>query len=249
MRMNVKKRELEIAVAGQAAEAFLYSPAGGPAPGVLLLTDIKGIRAVYHEQAERLAAEGFAVLLPNVFFRAGRLPLFGFPFQPGEDRTVKRMQELFAALTPENQLADAAVYTGVLSASPEVTKGALGVVGYCFTGAMALRAAAACADRYRAAASFHGGKLVVDQASSPHLLLPELRAALHFGHAVEDQSMPKEAIDKLADSLAAWGGSYVNKIYDGALHGWTNRDSPIYNAPQAEAAFADLLALLRRELT
>lgn len=246
--MSVKKRELEIAVAGQRAEAYLYAPEGSPRPGVLLLTDIKGIRPVYHEQAERLAGEGFAVLLPNVFFRGGRLPLFSFPFQKGEERTDKRMQELFAALTPEMQLADAPLYVDYLASRSEVRSGPLGVVGYCYTGAMAMRVAAACPSRIRAAASFHGGGLYTDHASSPHLLLPRIRAVLHLGHAVEDKSMPKEAIEKLEAALAAWGGKYVSKIYEGALHGWTNPDVPIYNRAQAEAAFAALVALLRGSL-
>ena len=59
--MNVRKQSLEITVASQAVEAYLYAPEGQPGSGLLLLTDIKGIRPVYHEQAERLAREGFIV--------------------------------------------------------------------------------------------------------------------------------------------------------------------------------------------
>lgn len=244
--MSIVTRSLEIAVAGQAVEAFLYGMTDARGPGILLYTDIKGIREVYHEQAMRLAEAGYAVLVPNVFFRWGRLPLFDFPFRPGEERTAKRLQELFAALTPEMQMADSAAYVDFLLGQKEVRAGSLGVVGYCYTGGMALRTAAVRADQVSVAASFHGGNLCTEQESSPHRLLPKIRASLWAGHAVEDKSMPPEMIAKLDEALRAWGGEFTSKVYEGALHGWTNRDSPIYNEAQATAAFRDLLGELKR---
>src|SRR5262245_20235966 len=139
--MTVKRREFAIAVGGQKAEGFFYC-GEADAPGLLLYTDIKGVRAVYHEQAERLATEGFAVLMPNVFFRESRLPVWAFPFQPGEARTMKRIDELKAALTPDQQLADGGEYVDCLRKLPGVKAGPVGVVGYCYTGGMALRTAA-----------------------------------------------------------------------------------------------------------
>jgi carboxymethylenebutenolidase len=244
----INKHEVEIAVAGQRAEAFLYQPASATRPGVLLLPDIKCVRPVYHAQAERLAGEGFAVLLPNVFYRSGALPTWEFPFNMAEERTMKRMQELKTSLTADAQIADARAYVDFLSALPGVSKGPMGVVGYCFTGSMAVRVAAACPERIHAAASFHGGNLHTDQPDSPHLLLPRVRAALHFGHAYNDKSMTAEAIAKLEDALRAWGGKFESKVYGHAAHGWTNPDVPIYDREQAEAAFAALLSLLRGAL-
>jgi carboxymethylenebutenolidase len=247
--MNIKKREFEIATPTQKAQAFLFIPEGGPKPGVLLYTDIKGIRATTHEMAERLAAQGFAVLMPHVFYRAGDPPLFTFPFQPGEERTVKRLQELKDALTSDMQLEDSKNYVHFLEGQSSVRPGPMGVVGYCYTGGMAMRTAAVCPDKIRAAASFHGGGLANDLPTSPHLHLPKIKAALYFGHAVEDKSMQLEEIKKLGSALEAWGGRYVNKTYEGALHGWTKSDSPIYNPAQAEAAFKALTEFLKGSLT
>ena len=245
----MKRQEIPIAVAGQSADAYFFTGDDErPRPGMLLLTDIKGIRLAYEEQAERLVKAGFAVLLPNVFFRGGRPPLFPFPFQSGEIKTVHRLQELFAALPPEAQLADAEIYLDCLTKMSGVRSGSLGVVGYCYTGAMAIRAAAACPSKVQAAASFHGGNLFTDLPESPHLLLPKIKAALHIGHAVDDKSMPAEAIASLDKALGAWGGKFTSKVYAGAQHGWTNRDSPIFNLPQAEQAFADLISFLRETL-
>jgi carboxymethylenebutenolidase len=82
----------------------------------------------------------------------------------------------------------------------------IGVVGYCFTGAMALRIAAEIPGKVAAMASFHGGRLVTGDADSPHLLLPKVEARLYFGHAVEDSSMTAQNIATLEKALADWSG-------------------------------------------
>ncbi len=66
--------------------------------------------------------------------------------------------------------------------------------------------------------------------------------SLYFGHAVNDHSMPKEAIEKFEGALKAWGGKYESETYQ-AAHGWTVADSAAYNQPEAEKAFKKLTAL------
>lgn len=124
----------------------------------------------------------------------------------------------------------------------------MGVVGYCFSGGMALRTAAARPEKIAAAASFHGGRLYTDSMSSPHLALPRVKARLYFGHAVDDRTMPAEAIAKLDQALQEWGGNYESEVYEGAYHSWTVPDSPVYNQPQAERAYGKLKELLASTL-
>ncbi|HVB37671.1 MAG TPA: dienelactone hydrolase family protein [Vicinamibacterales bacterium] len=226
-------------------DGFFYHPGGGRRPGVIFLTDIGGIRESNRGMARRLAAEGYAVLLPNVFYRTGRPPVMDFPVKMGDEKTVKRLAELREPLTPEAMARDASTYVDYLATRDDVAAGPMGVVGFCFTGAMALRTAAARPDRVAAVASFHGGGLYKDEPASPHRLLPKLMkgARLHVGHAVEDRGMPAEAIEQFDRALAAWGGAYDSEVYDGARHGWTVPDSPVYNEPQAERAYAKLKGL------
>jgi carboxymethylenebutenolidase len=99
-----------------------------------------------------------------------------------------------------------------------------------------------------AAASFHGGQLVTDGPDSPHSELPKVTAELYFGHAVEDQSMPPAAIEKLDDALKGWGGAYQSEIYEGARHGWSVPGRPVYDEAQSERHFAKLFDLLKRNL-
>lgn len=119
----------------------------------------------------------------------------------------------------------------------------MGVVGYCFTGKMAVYTAMSRPDKIAAAASFHAGGLATDAPDSPHLALPLIKARLYFGYATNDKSMPPEAIEKLNHALQAWGGKYESEAYEGAFHSWTVPDSPVYNQPQAERAFGKLTEL------
>ena len=62
------------------ADCYLTKPAGDAArPGVLFMIDAIGLRPRIEEMADRIAAEGYVVLAPNVFYRAGRAPLWETP--------------------------------------------------------------------------------------------------------------------------------------------------------------------------
>lgn len=241
--------EIQIRTDDGTADGAFFRPEGTRrSPGVIHLTDIGGIRPAYREMARRLAAKGYAVLMPNVFYRTGRPPMFDFKPTMGEERTMKRFAELSGPLTPQAMERDASAYVDSLAAYDSVIDGPVGVVGYCFTGAMALRAAAARSDKIAAAASFHGGGLFTDAPTSPHLVLPRVKARLYFAHAVQDRSMPQEAIEKLDRALQAWGGKYESEVYEGASHGWTASDRPVYNPSQADRAFEKLTELFVQTL-
>ena len=235
---------IEIRTADGTADGFLYRAEGARrSPGVIHLTDIGGIRPSHREMARRLAEKGYTVLMPNVFYRTTKPPVLDVKIGMGDERTMKRFGELRAPMTPEAVERDAKAYVNFLAAHDAVSAGSIGVVGYCFTGAMAMRTAAAMPDKVAAAASFHGGGLYTDEPSSPHLVLPRIKARLYFGHATKDRSMPQEAIEKFDRALAAWGGKYESEVYEGAFHGWTTPDAPVYNQPQADRAFGKLTEL------
>jgi len=243
------EKEIEIRTADGTADGILFQPEQGRRyPGVIHLTDIGGIRPSHREMAKRLSASGYTVLLPNVFYRTGKPPMFDFVPKMGDEKTMKRFGELAGPMNPLAMERDAASYVDFLAASDSVSAGKMGVVGYCFTGAMAMRTAAVRPEKIAAVASFHGGGLFTDAPTSPHLVLPRVKAQLYFGHATNDNSMPKEAIEKLDRALAAWGGKYESEVYDDALHGWTTADAPVYNQPQAERAFEKLTTLFAKTL-
>lgn len=240
--MKVAEQKFTMPVGGGEAEAFLYtSEDGHTAPGVLFLTDLMGIRRDNLAMARRVAEHGYTVLVPNVFYRVTKLPVFDFTPNFSEERTIKRAMELRAGLTPAQMAEDGKVYLDYLAALKTVKGSKFGVVGYCFTGAMATRIAAAEPNRIAAAASFHGGGLYTDAPDSPHLALPKIKARLYYGHAQNDRSMPAQAIVEFDDALKAWGGSYQSETYP-AAHGWTvpGHAGGVYDEAQSERHYVKL---------
>jgi len=213
-------------------------------PGVLQLTDIGGIREANIQTAQQLADEGYTVLMPNIFYRESRPPLESLRTLDRE-AMMARMAARTAPLTPEAIASDSAAYLDVLAKHSR--PGPLAVVGYCYSGGVALRIAAAHPDKIAAAVSFHGANLYLEgNSNSPHLVLPQVKARLYFGHAVKDTWMPEAAIEAFNKALEAWGGQYESEVYEGAFHSWTTPDSPVYNPDQAARAFSKLTALLGR---
>jgi carboxymethylenebutenolidase len=240
------EKKLEIAAADGVTDAVLYAPGEGKYPGLLFYTDIFGVRPANQGMARRIAEQGYVVMMPNALYRYGKPPFAGANFKWGEPQSMKIIHGLFGALTGEMMERDAPHYVKALLARPEVSGNKIAVVGYCFTGAMALRTAAVCADRIAAAASFHGGQLVTPEPDSPHSRVPQVKGELYFAHAVQDDSMPPDAIEKLNGTLKAWGGKYQSEVYEGARHGWTVPGRDIYNEKQAERHYEKLFGLLKR---
>ena len=162
--------------------------------------------------------------------------------------------DLRAPLTAEAVTRDAGAFVGFLDSHPLVKKDAqLGAVGYCMGGSMTMRAAAAFPDRVGAGASFHGGGLVSDKPDSPHLLVPQIKAQYYFGIAANDDGIDPSAKTQLKRAFENSGGIAKIEVYEGCMHGWCVKDMPmpsdgkaIYNEPQAERAWSELVNLFKR---
>jgi carboxymethylenebutenolidase len=244
---SVVEDEVAVAAADGTARAVFCRWTEGRRPGVLYLPDRVGTRQSMREMARRVADEGYNVLLPNIYYRTARPPFF--PKMPDfrEKKTVARLKELSAPLTPEAMERDGAAYVDFLASRPEVSDAPMGIVGHGLTGAFALLTAAARPDRVGAVAVYNGAGLFTDDSASPHLVLPRVRARLYFGHARVDGGMSAQAVAKLEASLSAWGGRYESERYD-ALHGWTVSDSGVYSREEAERAFVKLRRLFAATL-
>jgi carboxymethylenebutenolidase len=237
------EQKLEIPVDGQLVEALLLRPDDvGTFPGVVFYTDIWGIRPANIGVAQRLADQGFTVLMPNVFFRYSRITPNGF--EPAdESQTMPTLQKIFPAETRAQMMSDGAAYVEFLLKQKGVNAGKVGVVGYCFTGQMAVLTAAAVPDTVGAAASLHGGFLVVDDPLSVHKQLGPVKARLYFGHAVDDNTATPQQVATLEAALRDWHGAFESEFYEGAKHGWTVPGRDVYNELQAERAFEKLVEL------
>lgn len=240
---------LDISTADGVADSFLALPDGEPRAPVLFLIDAYGLREQIEEMARRIAAEGYAVLVPNVFYRAGRAPVLAMPdFKEAASREgfMTQVKPLIGELTPAAIGRDGAAY---LDALAEHAPGRAGLAGYCMGGRLGWRIATAHPDRVAALACFHTGGFVTDAADSPHRSAAELpRVPLYFGFADNDRSMTAEQISALERALEDAGADYRAEVYPGAQHGYTMADTAAYDEAASERHYHELFTLLARTL-
>jgi carboxymethylenebutenolidase len=231
------------------ADCYLTKPAGdGAHPGVLFVMDAIGLRPRIEEMADRIAARGYIVLVPNVFYRGGRAPLWETPDLDDSEargRFFRTLGPLMGALTPEAVAADGRAYLDRLA---ELSDGPVGVTGYCFGGWLGWMVAAAHPDRVAAIGGFHTGRMVTDDQDSAHLLAVRVRGEVYWGHADQDPSMTAQNIAALDQAMDDAGVRYMTEVYEGAQHGYTMADTGAYNEAAAERHFDALFALLDRAI-
>lgn len=234
------------------ADAYVTHPDDGAAhPGVLLIQDGFGPRPSLRALADRIAAHGYTVLLPNVFYRHGPAPVIELPdfIDPAERPEIfQRLFPLMRELTPDLLRSDAGAYLAWLAAAPLVAEGKFGVTGYCMGARLAVLVAAGFPDRVAAVAGFHGGPLVTDSPDSPHLLVGNITGELYFAHAGEDLLRAPEQFEQFDKALEAAGVRHRTEVYEGAQHGYTQADTAAYDAEFAERHYRELLALFDRNL-
>ena len=240
---------VEVTTPDGVADAYLARPDDRAHPGVLFIMDAYGLRPAIEEMADRIASDGYVVLAPNVFYRAGRSPVLPLPdLTDAEQRTrfFQSLRPLFEQLTPEGLVADGRAYLDYLAgvAGP----GPVAITGYCMGARIGWRLATAYPARIAALAGFHAGGLVSDAPDSPHRSAGALTAELYFGFADQDPSMTAEQIATLERTLDEAGARYRSEVYEGAQHGYTMADTPAYDELARERHFRELRALLERAL-
>ena len=250
--MALRTSTVDITTPDGVADAFLAAPEGrGPYPGVLFYMDAFGPRPRLEEMAERIAAEGYVVLVPHVFYRQGRAPLLDTSVLSDPEargQLFKKLSPWMQELTPERAMRDADAYVDYLLGHDEVGDGPLGVTGYCMGGALSLRTAAHRPEQVGAAAAFHPARLVTDAPDSPHLLVDRLQAEVYVASADNDQSMTPEAQERLDAALTDARVTHTCEQYDGASHGFTMSDTAAYDEAATERHWAALLPLFARTL-
>lgn len=212
----------------------LHTPDGeGPWPGIVMYPDAGGARTTVRAMADTLTGYGYAVLVPDVYYREGDWEPFTMATVFSDDAERKRLFQMMSDVTPERMASDATAFFDYLSSRPEVTGETFGTTGYCMGGRTSLVVAGRVPERVAAAMSFHGGGLASDDPGSPHLLADQIRAAVYVGAARNDRSFTTQNGETLEKALTAAGVDHTIEWYP-AEHGFAVPD----NGPYDEAAAA-----------
>src|SRR5580704_7052083 len=204
-----------------AMETFIAHPErSGPFPPVFLMMDAPGIREELRMMARRLATVGYYVLLPNLYYRAGRDTIYGPDvLQHGSDEHA-RMRAVRTKMTIPPVMDDVGAMLAFVDRQAAVKRGPVGCHGYCMSGPYALAAAARYPERVAAAASFYGTWLVSDAVESPHLSFGKVKGEVYIACAEHDDLAPLPMVKELQTLFERAGAPGELELYPGVHHGF-----------------------------
>ncbi|WNM32282.1 dienelactone hydrolase family protein [Streptomyces sp. Li-HN-5-11] len=214
--------------AGATAHGYLALPPSGQGPGVLVIQEWWGLTDHIADVADRLAAEGFVALAPD---------LYGGSVAHDGDEALRMMKALPVSRGVE--LLSGAV--GHLLSLPEVTSDTVGAVGFCMGGGFVLYLAAV-EPRVSAAVPFYG----VVQGALPDF--SGLRAQILGHYGERDRSIPPKRVDELSATIRRQSGITPDFRLHPAGHAFFNDRRPSHDPDSAADAWQSTVAFLRRQL-
>ena len=240
------EHHLDIATADGAMNSFVVHPEeGAPFPVVLFYMDAPGKREELHDMARRIAAVGYFVVLPNLYYRRSR----DFKLTERTESAMAHMFSLMGTLDAATTACDTQALLHFVDAQPEADGARVGAVGYCMSGPFVIWAAAAFPERFACIASIHGANMATDQPDSPHRMAAAIRCESYFACAEIDKWAPPADIRKLKAALEAAGTPHRIEWYPGVEHGFVfPLRAGIYNQPAAERHWERLFSLFGRAL-
>jgi carboxymethylenebutenolidase len=239
------EHHIDIATPDGAMNTFVAHPdEGGPFPVVLFYMDAPGKREELHDMARRIAAVGYFVVLPNLYYRRSR----DYVLKERTDEQMAVMFEHMRSLGLKTTECDTKALLQFVDAQPLADVKRIGALGYCMSGPFVVWAGAAFPERLRCIASIYGANMVNDKPESPHRMVHKLRCDSYFACAEIDKWASKSDIEALQAALKEAGVPHRVEWYPGAEHGFAFPQRPVYHKPSAERHWVRLFDLFERTL-
>ena len=209
--------------------AYLARPKGDEKiPGVVVIHENRGLVPHIEDVTRRVALEGFLAIAPDAL-----TPLGGTP----EDR--EKAPSLIQRLDRQSTIQDYLAAVRYLKMHPAST-GKVGVVGFCWGGAMANQVAVHSPD-VSAAVSYYGRQPASEDAS-------KIKASLLLHYAGVDEGINK-GIPAYEEALKKASVDYKMYTYEGAQHAFNNDTNPArYNKEAAQLAWQRTISFLKEKL-
>ena len=205
-----------------------WAAADQPRGAVLVIHENRGLNDHIRSVASRLASDGYSSLAIDLLSEEG-----------GSDALAQgEVQAALSAASPERLVGD--MKAGLTELERRAPGAKLGIVGFCFGGGMVWTLLDAGEPRLAAAIPFYG-----PAPSSPDFT-GDKAAVLAIYAQLDDRVNASRPAAEAA--LVAAGLEHEIKVYPGVDHAFFNDTGPRYNAVQAAAAYADVLAWLGHHL-
>ena len=206
--------------------AWLARPPGTIRAGLVVIQEIFGVNSHIRNVTDRFAADGYLALAPAMFDRIRPGVELGYT---ADD--IAKGRELAMALKPEQILSDVA---GAIRTLRGQGCAKVGIVGFCFGGTVAWRAAAMAS--VDAAVGYYGGGV-----HGARDLRPKAPTALHFGD--KDAHIPMDHVRAVAEMHPE-----VDVHVYPADHGFHCDERASYDAAAAKLAYGRTLEFFARHL-
>jgi len=228
--VNALSRWIEIPASdGGSFQGYLALPPAGQGPGIIILQEIFGVNAHIRGVAEQYAAQGYAVLAPDIFWRIEPRMEIGYH---GQDRV--RANQLYEQLDKDLALADVGATAARLRSLPEVS-GKVAAIGFCLGGWLTY--AAAAAQVIDIGISYYGGGIQDALGLADRIVAP---MQFHFGG-----SDPHVPVSVAADLRKAFAGRDAEvHTYSQADHGFNCWERETYDAGASALAHERALQFL-----
>jgi carboxymethylenebutenolidase len=237
-------------------ETFITHPEqGGPFPPVIVFMDVWGVREQLFDIARRIGTVGYAVAVPNFYYRKGGIT---FDYRHPDGKTIslkaldaaeqKKILAFLSHLTDDFAVSDTGAVLDYLAADEAVRPGPAGSVGYCLGGRLVVRAAGAFPDAIQASASLHGTRLVTDAPDSPHLEASRMKGEIYCGYGELDHYTPPDVIAAIRESFAGAKVDYFDTVHTQVDHGYAIPDRDVFDKAAAERDWEQILAMYHRRL-
>jgi carboxymethylenebutenolidase len=215
-------------------DLFVWTPDAPPKAAIVLIQEIFGVGAYIRDVGSRLAALGYLVGAPDVFWR------FAPGWSAGHDEAgLTESMGKAQQLDFPSAVGDCLAALDTLAAQPGITS-APWVIGFCMGGTLAW--AAAVQGEPSVCVSYYGSGVPSMIGSIDDVTCPTL---FHFGNA--DPYLPNEGVDAVAASIAGRPQFVIN--VEAAGHAFDNHESEMfYNEAAANAAWTKTAAFLATHL-
>jgi carboxymethylenebutenolidase len=226
---------IEIPASGGTMPAFLARPKGdGKLPAVLVIMEAFGLNGHIKDVTQRIAAEGYATLAPDLYWRGGKGRTAGY----GDLPTAIGMMQ---ALKDPDIVDDVRSAVAYLEKQPFVRADRIGITGFCMGGRVSFLAAAELPDKIKAAAPFYGGGIPIDKSS-------KVKAPMLIFFGEDDGFIPLDQVDALRAELQKHGKQAEVKVYPGAGHGFFCNERESYQKDAAADSWERLKKFFAQHL-
>jgi len=215
-------------------DAYVSLPPSGSGPGLLLIQEIFGVNSHVRDIADRLAAEGYIVMAPDLFWRMKRGIELGY-----EGADFDQALKYFEQFDETKGLADLKEAATALRDHKQCT-GRVGTIGFCLGGKLVYRLASQF--NFNAAISYY--PVFVDKHLEEAQRI-RCEIAMHFAEL--DKFVPTATYETIKDALSVKPNFHIY-MYDGVDHGFNCDVRESYNVDAAKLAWTRSLELLNKEL-